>query len=107
MRDVTVTAYLKLVFPDPSNPKDLRAFERVERNRWTAQGLFTKGKGNNVPGVVGTLWAAYNGVAEMVDLGRNRRTPDQHLEHIWFGSGYTLKVRAFDMAKKQMEVRAN
>ena len=102
MTDATVTAYLKVVFPNPSNPKDLRAVERVERSRQTALRLFTKGKGNDVEGVAGTLWAAYNGVAEMVDLGRNRRSPDQHLDHIWFGSGYALKVRAFAMAKKQM-----
>jgi phage/plasmid-like protein (TIGR03299 family) len=107
MIDATVTAYLRLVFPDPSNPKDLRAFERAERDRRTAQRLFAKGKGNDVPGVAGTLWAAYNGVAEMVDLGRNRRTLDQHLEHIWFGSGYTLKVRAFNIAKKQMKPLAS
>src|SRR4051794_15872291 len=43
-----------------------------------------KGIGNDVQGVAGTLWAAYNGIAEMVDHGRNRRTPSQHLEHIWF-----------------------
>jgi len=104
MTDTTLTAYLKLVFPDPSNAKDLRAVERVERNRPTARRLFTKGKGNDAPGVTGTLWAAYNGIVEMVDLGRNRRTLDQHLEHIWFGGGYTLKVRAFEMAKKHMEV---
>ena len=54
--------------------------------------------------VAGTLWAAYNGISEMIDHGRNRRTPDQHLEHIWFGSSYTLKVRAFEMAKRQIEV---
>ena len=102
--DAGLMAYLKLVFPNPPNLKDGRAFERVERDRQTARKLFTKGRGNNVACVAGTLWAAYNGISEMIDHGRNRRTPDQHLEHIWFGSGYTLKVRAFEMAKRQIEV---
>jgi hypothetical protein len=70
------------------------------RNRQTAQRLFRKGMGNDLEGVAGTLWAAYNGVAEMVDCGRNRRTPDQHLDYLWFGGGSSLKVRAFVLAKK-------
>ena len=57
-----------------------------------------KGRGNDLPGVAGTLWAAYNGIAEMIDHGQSRRTPDQHLEHIWFGNGHVLKVRAFQVA---------
>lgn len=96
-----LSGYLKLVFPDPSNSKDLRAANRVERDRSTARTLFTKGKGNDLPGVAGTLWAAYNAIAEMVDQGRNLRTQDQHLEYIWFGGGHTLKVRAFEIAKTQ------
>jgi hypothetical protein len=48
----------------------------------------------------GTLWAAYNGIAEMVDHGRNKRTPEQHLEHIWFGGGCSIKVRAFEIAEQ-------
>jgi phage/plasmid-like protein (TIGR03299 family) len=101
MTEPGLTAYLKLVFPDPSNPKDVRARNRVERDRSTARTLFTKGKGNKLPGVAGTLWAAYNAITEMVDQGRNLRKQDQHLEYIWFGGGHTLKVRAFEVAKKQ------
>ena len=64
--------------------------------------LFSRGKGNDMPGVVGSLWAAYNGITEMIDHGRSKRTPDQHLEHIWFGGGCSIKVRAFEIAKTQM-----
>ena len=101
--DTRLSAYLKMVFPDPTKTKDLRAFAQVEKDRARARVLFERGKGNDLPGVAGTLWAAYNGIVEMVDHGRNRRTPDQHLEHIWFGNGYSLKMRAFEMAKKQAE----
>jgi hypothetical protein len=55
--------------------------------------LFHKGKGNDLPGVQGTLWAAYNGIAEMVDHGANKRSPSQHLDYIWFGGGYGVKAR--------------
>lgn len=56
--------------------------------------------GNDEPAIAGTLWAAYNGIAEMVDHGRSRRTAKQHLEHIWFGSGYSLKVRASNWPRR-------
>jgi phage/plasmid-like protein (TIGR03299 family) len=98
--DARLTGYLKLVFPDPKKAKDKRALEKAEKDRALARRLFTRGRGNDLPGVAGTLWAAYNGVAEMVDHGRKRRTAEQHLEHIWFGSGYTLKLRAFEVAKR-------
>jgi phage/plasmid-like protein (TIGR03299 family) len=100
--DARLAQYVALVFTD-SKAKDRREHERVERDRTRACDFFVKGKGNGLPGVAGTLWAAYNGIAEMVDHGKNKRTPGQHLEHIWFGGGYGIKARAFTVAKKQME----
>ena len=58
--------------------------------------------GNDLPGVVGTLWAAYNGIADGGGLGANRRTPGQHLDYIWFGGGYGIKARAFSVAKQSV-----
>ena len=73
--------------------------------------------------MAGTLWAAYNGVCELVDhsagqalgpraaangrelpaesarAGGLRVTPPQRrLESCWFGTGYRTKVRAWDAA---------
>jgi phage/plasmid-like protein (TIGR03299 family) len=98
-----LTKYVELVFPNPPTSKEKREIERVERDRNDAKSLFEKGKGNSLPGVKGSLWAAYNGIIEMVDHGRNKRTPEQHPDHIWFGGGYSLKVRAFEVAKRQMD----
>jgi hypothetical protein len=50
----------------------------------------------------GTLWAAYNGVAELVDHEPTKRSASDRLGHIWFGSGSCVKVRAYDAAQKQM-----
>ena len=47
---------------------------RIEEQWRQATILFTRGKGNDLPGMVGSLWAAYNGITEMVDDVRNRRT---------------------------------
>jgi hypothetical protein len=75
----------------------------MQEQRRRAAVLFTKGKGNDLKGVAGSLWAAYNGITEMIDHGRNRRTPEQHLEHIWFGGGCNVKIRAYEVAKQQMQ----
>ena len=99
--DRRLTEYLCLVFPDPKK-SERREFERVEKDRLRARYLFEFGRGNNVKGVDGTLWAAYNGVAEMIDHGKNKRTPGQHLDFIWFGGGYGVKARSFEVAKQQM-----
>ena len=56
-------------------------------------------------GTKGTLWAAYNGVTELVDFRLGPRTSaDRRLQSAWFGSGYSTKARAYkiglDCAKK-------
>jgi phage/plasmid-like protein (TIGR03299 family) len=103
MNNARLSSYLTVVFPDPEEPNDERAFERECRDRARAAFLFENGTGNKLKGVAGTLWAAYNGVAELVDHGRRRRSTGQHLEHIWFGSGAAVKARAFKAATVQAE----
>jgi hypothetical protein len=49
--------------------------------------------------VKGTLWAAYNGVAEYIDYRRfGKASDDRQLNAIWFGEGYSAKARAFSAA---------
>jgi len=92
--------HLTTVFPDPSDPTDKQGRRRAAQSRESAAHLFEHGKGNNLSGVTGTLWAAYNGITELVDHKPTRRTPKEHLESIWFGDGYLLKARAFEIAKR-------
>jgi len=102
-----LTEYLAQVFPDPEptdtvTPRYERAVAQVQnQRRWSAE-LFEQGAGNRLKGVTGTLWAAYNGVTEMVDhrdygFGANRR-----LFNVWFGTGYSTKARAFNVAVEKM-----
>ena len=67
-------------------------------NRQESARLFEEGKGNNEPGVGGTLWAAYNGVAEMIDHRQEGMNRERHLRSIWFGQGYHVKARAYQVA---------
>ena len=120
-----LAAYLEEVFPGPADADDERAWERVDASRHWSAWFWRHGKGNEEAGVAGTLWAAYNGVCELVDHGAGqalgpraaangrelpaqgtRRSglrvtpPERRLESCWFGTGYRTKVRAWDAAVK-------
>jgi hypothetical protein len=90
--------YVDRVFPMPADERDERAQARVSRSRAEAARLFEAGRGNDAAKVRGTLWAAYNGVAEFVDYAMTHRDADRRLKAIWFGSGYLSKVRANRLA---------
>jgi phage/plasmid-like protein (TIGR03299 family) len=47
----------------------------------------------------GSLWGAYNAVTEYTDHVQNSTIPEKRLKSIWFGSGESLKLKAFDLAR--------
>jgi len=66
-------------------------------------GMFEHGKGNNLPGVKGTAWAAFNAVTEYVDhtrssRGQGRDKLESRAASLLFGSGADLKQKAWDSA---------
>ena len=104
--------YLKGVFPDPVQRQDQtryqRALEQVKYDREGSAYLFDQGRGNDEAEVKGSLWAAYNGVAEYIDYRRfEKASDDRQLNTIWFGEGYSTKVRAFTVAEKCVKAWAN
>lgn len=94
--------YLRSVFPDPLDPENEKAAETAQRNRLLAEYFFDQGAGNRAAGVAGTLWAAYNGVTEMIDHRKRRQTGERRLNSIWFGDSCSIKVRAFNMANEKI-----
>ncbi|MFT7489811.1 MAG: phage/plasmid-like protein (TIGR03299 family) [Candidatus Promineifilaceae bacterium] len=98
MIDGLIGHYLAKVFPDPADPADERAAKRVHYERACAEHLYEHGAGVDIPGVRGSLWAAYNGVTEYVDHRAMKTSNDGRLNSIWFGNGYLTKARAFDAA---------
>lgn len=58
--------------------------------------LFENGRGANLPGVKGTLWAAYNAVTEFFTWNRGRTT-DARLDSLWFGQSAEQSKRALDV----------
>ena len=63
--------------------------------------LFVVGRGQHLPGVRGTAWAAYNAVTEYVDyferVGRGEigEPTDERLAKAWFGKGRDRKINAW------------
>ncbi len=90
--------YLTQVFPD-ADPVDEAAVARVHKARQWSEYFFDQGRGNRMPGVNGTLWAAFNGVTEWLDHRKTRQNPGQRLNSLWFGENYRVKARAFGLAQ--------
>ena len=99
--------YVDRVFQMPADEHDERARARVLLARVESARLFEAGRGNDVAKVRGTLWAAYNGVAEFVDYAMAHRDADRRLDAIWFGSGYLSKARAYRLALTCADVWRN
>ncbi len=101
-----LNAYLQDVFPDPAEPEDEAAWKRIRSHRERAERYFVHGRGNDQRGVSGTLWAAYNGIAEYVDYQlTGSRVSARRLDSVWFGQGYLIKARAYDMAHRHLAGR--
>jgi phage/plasmid-like protein (TIGR03299 family) len=62
--------------------------------------LFENGKGNQLPVVRGSAWAAYNAVTEYTDhfkTIKNLKVDNSNrLKNIWFGTGAQIKGRAYN-----------
>jgi len=102
IRKETLDAYFRSLVPDPKEGDPSRA----KAIRETLVQLFETGKGNTLPSVRGTLWAALNGVVEWIDHERPTHggqraaaSPDQNRwKSAQFGSGAVIKARAWSEA---------
>lgn len=59
--------------------------------------LFEGGRGSQLPGVRGTMWAAYNAVTEYLNW-QSGRTNDARLDSLWFGKNSGISRKALDVA---------
>jgi phage/plasmid-like protein (TIGR03299 family) len=92
--------YVKLVFN--SNKKIIEAGGDVadinnKRILAAVQPIFEKGRGNDLPGVKGTLWGAYNSVNEYLQFVRGEDNAIR-LDQMWFGQSAQLNKRALETA---------
>jgi len=92
--------YLSGVFPITDHiRRSALQVRRLEAARAAARTLAFTGRGNDRPDTVGTLWAAFNGVTELLDHGdRLRSDEEQRLTSSWFGHDGSTKQRAWESA---------
>ncbi len=105
MRRERLLEDLELVFPLPRNPGDGSGVKRVKADRLKSEFYFDQGARNQAEAVAGSLWAAYNGIAEYVDHHRGKSGANR-LNSGWFGDGYLIKARAFDIAMDNIKTWA-
>lgn len=87
--------YVKRVFDVQETGPDSEA--AGERLLARVVPLVEQGRGNDVEGVRGTLWAAYNGVTEYLAYERGRDA-GVRLDSLWFGAAQRLNQRALSVA---------
>lgn len=61
--------------------------------------LFENGAGNNMPGVRGTMWGAYNAITHYTSHERGRNV-DNRINSLWYGDSANVNGRALDVALK-------
>ena len=66
--------------------------------------LFTEGRGQDLPGVAGTHWAAFNAVTENIDhvrgMGGKGDSLSKRVTSAWFGQGNAVKEKALELLSK-------
>ncbi len=93
MNEKRLETYLEAVFPRSEAQKK----KGEEPARWKSlRELFDGTPDLQVPGVRGTMWAAYNAVTRFEDYKQPQQDeqPDQRLERMWFGGGAEIKLVA-------------
>lgn len=91
-----LNAYFESLLPDQSDKSQQKMLEA-----WLAN---FEAETNTLPGIRGTLWAAYNAVSEWADHQKVTRGAnemdrlDNRLNSIWFGSANTIKQQAYAAA---------
>lgn len=96
MTDGEFEKYLETVFPTNPNAETVT---RVQNVRDTVTDLFEgRARGADTKAFRGTLWGAYNSVTEYVDYGRGLNRTNSRVDAIIFGSGASIRDRAFQAA---------
>ncbi len=95
--DKQLMDYVKTLVPE--NP-EAKHQTRNENIRNSILDLHETGLGADLSR--GTVWGAYNAVAEYADHVQGSKNPYKHLKSIWFGGGERLKLQAFKLAQKLM-----
>jgi phage/plasmid-like protein (TIGR03299 family) len=102
LAEPSMVEYFTKVFADPkryTNERDntyASRLKKVQSTRENARRLADFGEGNQ--NHRGTVWAAYNGITELVDHEWGYADPTKRLNFLWFGEGERIKIKALEEA---------
>ena len=91
-------AYVQALVPDHEEEPNA---ERAEKMRVSVLDLHDAGRGADL--ARGTVWGAFNSVAEYTDHMMAGDDSSARLNAIWFGRGEQLKSKAFSLACRLMK----
>jgi phage/plasmid-like protein (TIGR03299 family) len=91
--------FLELLFPRTDNQKRLD----LEPERWARVRAVLDDATVTPAATRNTLWGLYNAVVRAEDYRDARQDESARLERVWFGSGHDLKVKALDLARRQLK----
>jgi phage/plasmid-like protein (TIGR03299 family) len=100
LKDITgkqLVDYVKTLIPDN---EEAESSSRTDNIREMILKFHESGKGAEMSR--GTLWGAYNAIAEYTDHVAGSHDPQKQLKSMWFGSGEKLKKQAFQLATKML-----
>lgn len=95
--DKQLLDYVKTLVPEN---EDAESSTRTDNIRETILQLHASGKGANLSR--GSLWGAFNAVAEYTDHVQSSHNPQKQLKSMWFGSGERMKKQAFQLAQSML-----
>ena len=88
--------YVKIVF-NQHGKDDEEIPTRSKNIMLKVQEYFDSGMGQNIEGVSGTYWAAYNAVTEYLNYEKGRNTQNR-LDSLWFGQNGVMSQKALAQA---------
>ena len=92
--------YVKIIFQTKQQAVENKGGDRVFAKILP---LFESGMGTEIPGVRGSLWAAYNSVTEFLQHERGTEAATR-LDSAWFGQSAALNKKAFEVAMDMTQV---
>lgn len=97
-----LTEYLEGVFPKSAAQRR----DDTQPPKWVhVERLMEKVPDLQLPGVRGTLWAAYNAITRFEDYRQVRdEVAEARLDRVWFGTSANVKLKAFTKAQELMSV---
>lgn len=103
MTNGSLPKYLEAVFPEPergrlSDKNHEKIVAEVKSRRAACEKLAEVGRGNELPGIRGSLWTAYNGVTEWADHRMRFTSAHQRFNSLFFGEASRVKTRALSQA---------